>query len=153
MKLKFDRPRPGETDTCESILRSLQEWFEIEEAITSYRRDIETMETYVARANTGIVGFVTVQQHNDQSAELHVMAVRKELHRTGIGRALVSHVEAELRKRQVRLFQVKTLGPSRRSNSYEKTRLFYEALGFISLEETTAIWGASNPCLIMVKHL
>jgi hypothetical protein len=37
--------------------------------------------------------------------------------------------------------------------NYARTRSFYEALGFIGLEETTAFWGEANPCLIMVKVL
>jgi len=31
---------PGAAETCEQILRSLPEWFGIEEAIVSYRKDI-----------------------------------------------------------------------------------------------------------------
>jgi hypothetical protein len=27
------------------------------------------------------------------------------------------------------------------------------AVGFIPLEESTTVWGAANPCLIMVKPL
>jgi hypothetical protein len=48
---------------------------------------------------------------------------------------------------------VKTLGPSHPDVHYARTRSFYEALGFIGLEETTAFWGEANPCLIMVKAL
>jgi hypothetical protein len=47
---------------------------------------------------------------------------------------------------------VKALGPSHPSIN-ARTRSFYEALGFIALEETTAFWGEANPCLIMVKVL
>jgi hypothetical protein len=31
--------------------------------------------------------------------------------------------------------------------------LFYEAVGFKPLEETSQIWDEHNPCLIMVKKL
>jgi hypothetical protein len=48
---------------------------------------------------------------------------------------------------------VKTLGPSHPSEAFARTRRFYEALGFIPIEETTAFWGESNPCLILVKSL
>ena len=64
----------------------------------------------------------------------------------------VEHVEALLRPRGVELLQVKTLGPSRPSAAYARTRGFYEHLGFRPLEEN-ALWGEVNPCLIMVKHL
>jgi hypothetical protein len=52
-----------------------------------------------------------------------------------------------------RLLQVKTLGSAHPGLSYARTQSFYEALGFIAIEETTAIWGEANPCLIMVKTL
>ena len=53
----------------------------------------------------------------------------------------------------VRVLEVKTFGPSGRSEEYERTRRFYETIGFLPLEETTALWGPENPCLILVKPL
>jgi hypothetical protein len=47
---------------------------------------------------------------------------------------------------------VKTLGPSRPSEGYERTRRFYEARGFVALEEIHGLWEG-NPCLLMVKRL
>lgn len=45
------------------------------------------------------------------------------------------------------------LPPGGPSEHYAATRRFYEALGFRPLEESAAIWGPVNPCLIMVKKL
>ena len=67
-----------------------------------------------------------------------------------------SYVEAaaaQVAGNKNRLLQVKTLGPSHPDVHYARTRSFYEALGFIGLEETTTFWGEANPCLIMVKVL
>ena len=50
------------------------------------------------------------------------------------------------------LLQVKTLGPTRPSEHYDRTRAFYAALGFQPLEEIHDLWPG-NPCLIMVKPL
>lgn len=144
---------PNAAETCEQILRSLPEWFGIEEAIVSYRKDIEKMPTWVAVDNDQIIGFLTVNYHNEYSAEIQVMGVRKEYHRKGGGRALVEHIEKLLREKKIEYLQVKTLGPSRPCAEYEQTRRFYERLGFRPLEETTKFWGESNPCLIMVKKL
>jgi hypothetical protein len=49
--------------------------------------------------------------------------------------------------------QVKTLGPSRPCERYKRTRRFYEARGFVPLEELHAVWDENNPCLILVKHV
>ncbi len=144
--------RDGEAEICEEILRALPDWFGIEEAIVRYRQDIETMETFVAEHKGRIVGFVTLDQHNRHTAEIQVMAVRKEEHGIGVGRALVDYVERLLRSRSIEYLEVKTLGPTRPDVHYERTRKFYMAVGFRPVEENR-LWGDANPCLIMIKHL
>src|SRR5262249_28299838 len=124
----------------------------IEQSIICYRRDLEIMETYVAECSGSVAGFLTLYQHNPHTTEIHVMAVREEYHRRGIGRALVKQAEQLLAERAITYLQVKTLGPSQPDQWYGRTYAFYLALGFLPLEENN-LWGADNPCLIMVKHL
>ena len=57
-----------------------------------------------------------------------------------------------LRGTGIEYLQVKTLGPSRPDAGYERTRGFYEARGFVALEELHDLWDA-NPCLLLVKSL
>ena len=144
--------RPGDDAACEQILRALPEWFGIEEALLRYVRDLSQLEAYVVEASGCLAGFISLRAHNRFSAEIDVIAVRPEDHGHGVGRALIGHVEGKLRSRSVEFLQVKTLGPSRPNEHYEQTRRFYEHLGFRPLEETN-LWGAVNPCLVMVKHL
>ncbi len=139
-------------ETCEQILRALPEWFGIEEAIVHYRKNIESMPTWVALDNDRIVGFLTVNHHNEYSAEIDVMGVLKEYHRKGVGRTLVEHVEKLLREQKIEYLEVKTLAPSRECHDYELTRRFYVSVGFRPLEENN-LWGDANPCLIMIKKL
>jgi GNAT superfamily N-acetyltransferase len=80
------------------------------------------------------------------------MGILKEHRRRGLGRDLVRRAEALLRDRAVEYFQVKTVGPSREDAAYAETRSFYRAMGFCPLEETN-LWGDTNPCLFLVKHL
>lgn len=152
MKIAIEQLAAGEADVCEHILRSLPNWFGIESAIVQYRKDIETMETFVARDSGDIIGFVTIHQHFDYAAEIHVMGVLPDNHRGGTGRAMVEHVEQLLAGRAVEYLQVKTLAPSHPDEGYKKTRTFYSALGFRNLEENK-LWGDANPCLIMIKRL
>ncbi len=154
-KPAFDAIRPmldSEADLCEQILRSLPEWFGIEASIVEYRGDIEAMETCVAELAGKVVGFLTLNRHSDYSAEIHVMAVRKEQHGDGIGRAMVEYAEGRLKSQSVEYLQVKTLAPSRPNEHYARTRNFYCALGFRPLEENQ-LWGEANPCLVMIKHI
>jgi hypothetical protein len=53
---------------------------------------------------------------------------------------------------RVEFLQVKTLGPTRPDEGYDRTRRFYAQLGFRPLEEIRDLWP-ENPCLIMVKAL
>lgn len=142
---------PADLDPCEAILRSLPDWFGIPAAIDAYRRDMRTARTWVA--GDPVVGFVTARRHFPEAGEIHVMGVRAEHHRRGIGRALVRQVEETLRAEGARLLQVKTVGPSSPDPAYAMTRRFYAALGFAPLEELPDLWDRNNPCLIMVKPL
>ena len=142
----------AEVATCEDILRSLPDWFGIEEAIVQYCHDIQTMHTYIAAVEGRVVGFITLNQHNPHTAEIHVMAIRASYHRCGIGQRLIDHAEQTLRTTTVEYLAVKTLGPSKPSTQYDRTRAFYLAAGFLPVEETN-LWGPENPCLIMIKHL
>lgn len=139
--------------SCERILYALPHWFGIEKSNESYIRSLSALSAYVAVIGGEVVGFIAVKFHNSTAGEIHVLAVEPSLHRCGVGRALVESAEGDLRKKGVVLLQVKTLGPSKPDEGYRKTRMFYEAMGFLPLEETTAFWGPEQPCLILVKCL
>ncbi len=142
----------GDQASCEEILRALPDWFGIEESLVEYVADTRRYPTWLAMAADRAVGFITLHDHFPCAAEIHCLAVRPELHRGGIGRELIRHIERVCMARGVTLLQVKTQGPSRPCEFYDKTRLFYLATGFKPLEELIGFWGR-NPCLILVKHL
>lgn len=144
--------RDDEHGACERILRALPDWFGIENALLDYVRDTQRLPTQLAHVGDEAVGFVTVRRHFPRAAEIHCMAVLPEHHRAGIGRAMVQFIEHDLTRQGVRFLQVKTLGPSRPCEYYERTRRFYEAMDFTPLEELKDLWPG-NPCLIFVKTL
>lgn len=117
------------------------------------RRAPARCRTLLAREGSTDVGFLTLKPQTAAAFEILAMGVIPDRQRCGIGKALV---EAALRYTLdggARLLEVKTLGPSHPSENYARTRAFYESLGFIPMEETTAFWGDANPCLILVKPL
>jgi GNAT superfamily N-acetyltransferase len=138
---------------AEAILRALPEWFGLEEPLVAYVQEAAVLPTFIASNGAEDVGFLTLRPYETTAAEITAMGVRPDLHRNGYGRALVSaavdYASAESRA----ILHVKTLGPSHPSAGYAQTRRFYESVGFIPIEETTAVWGDANPCLIMVKIL
>jgi len=136
---------------CEDILRSLPEWFGIEKAVRKYIEDARSRPMFVAGEGNDAAGFLTLTLHNEFTGEIHVMGIKKEFRRMGIGKELVAYAESYLAKKGFKFLTVKTLSPSRRSAAYEKTRKFYLALGFKPLEEFKTLWGKDNPCLFLVK--
>ena len=151
--IQIEGPGPAESAECEDILRALPGWFGVETALVQYARDVRHMPTFVARHNGRAVGFVTIEQHNEYSAEIHVIAVRPESRRQGTGKALLGRAEQHLVENGTEYLQVKTLAPSHPDEGYGETRAFYEAMGFRPLEEIKGIWNSNNPCLVMVKRL
>jgi GNAT superfamily N-acetyltransferase len=96
---------------------------------------------------------MSIKRHSAQAAELYVLGVRAEHHRQGIGRMLLDAVEQWLEAQGVCFLQVKTLSASACSAEYDRTRRFYEAMGFVPLEEFPKLWSERNPCLMMIKSL
>jgi GNAT superfamily N-acetyltransferase len=135
------------------ILRSLPDWFGIEEAVLNYEREIGLHPTFLAKSAEQVLGFLSLKQHTPFAAEVYVMGVRPVVHRNGIGRALMEKAVDYARTLGIEYLQVKTLGPSRPDVGYGKTRAFYEAAGFRPLEEFKQLWGDQNPCLILVKRI
>ncbi len=145
----------GEHDehAVEGLLRSLPGWFGIESAIVHYLDAAAEMPCYLARSSDGaVIGFVLVAHHFPESAEIYLMAVALGWHRQGVGTKLLAAVESDLTAGGVELLQVKTVGPSRISESYAKTRAFYAARGFCPVEELHDLWEGI-PCLLLVKPL
>ncbi len=151
-------------DDVARLLRGLPEWFGIDEAIDAYVEAARELPTYVIRSLDGdpgrtagagrVLGVCLVEEHNPLSAEIHLLAVERAHHRHGLGRALLARVERDQAAAGRTMLQVKTLGASHPSPEYAATRWFYEALGYVALQEFPAdeLWPG-NPCLIMVKPL
>jgi N-acetylglutamate synthase-like GNAT family acetyltransferase len=135
------------------LLRGLSEWFELEEANRAYVESARHLPSTAAIVDGEVVGVCLVHRHTRVAAEIDLLAVRRDMHRLGIGKRIVERVVDDARADGLKLLQVKTFGPSGDSVEYERTRAFYEGVGFFPLEERTDIWGPENPCLILVKPL
>ena len=133
---------------CEHVLRDLPDWFGIESATAAYIRDVAELPTF----GIGDDAILSLKLHTASAAEVYVMGVRRDRHGQGLGTALVEAAEEYLRARGFEYLQVKTLGPSDSDEGYARTRAFYEARGFVALEEIHGLWE-DNPCLLMVKRL
>jgi len=152
-KITIEGPSLGKADLCEPVLRSLPEWFGIEEANAHYLDAIDRLPTFIAGNGEHVMGFLTIYEHFPKSAEVFVTGVLPQFHRRGLGRALLRAAETYLRKTGVEYLQVKTLSESHADEGYAQTRAFYLAMGFQPLEEIKTLWNEDNPALLLIKKL
>jgi len=138
---------------CNAILRALPSWFEIDASIVDYVEKVRLMPFFAALDDDKEVGFVALKIHNAFTAEICVMGVLEEYHRQGVGKKLVIRCEKYCVDNRIEYLTVKTLDESRESDSYRKTRLFYQSMGFKPLEVFPLLWDEDNPCLFMAKYI
>ena len=146
----YDQPT-GAGATCSRRLDALPTWFGIPASVEDYVAVADRTPTVVASLGDVDVGLATIVRHSKFAAEVYVMGVLPELHRRGIGRAMLRHAESELAADRVEFLQVKTLSPRHPDEGYERTRAFYLAYGFRPLEEFPALWSPDQPALQLVK--
>ena len=155
--IEIERVEAGAGAICIEILATLPTWFGIPEANEAYAEAADAHTTFVAfetdGTSTRAVGLTTVTRFGEYSAEVHVMAVVPELHRSGVGRRMLDAAEAWLREANVEYLQVKTLSASAPDEGYARTREFYRSVGFRELEEFPELWDPSNPALQLIKRL
>ena len=143
-------PEPA---TVAALLDSLPSWFAQPDSNADYIESSTRMANFWARTPDGqAIGVLVLERHNPTTAEVHLVAVRPEWHRRGVGRGLLHAVETELKASGTRLLEVKTLGSAHPDPGYALTRLFYESVGFLPVEEFEEFWPGT-PCLLMIKPL
>jgi GNAT superfamily N-acetyltransferase len=142
----------GKGEICREILESLPEWFGIPEAIEAYARSVADLPMLVASDPLGrVIGFIALRPQTASAVEVYVMGVRREWHRNGCGRLLIEAGQRIARELGAKFLTVKTLAENHPDPNYRATRLFYEAIGFHSIEVFPRLWSPENPCLLMVK--
>ncbi len=138
---------------CRTIIEGLEDWFGIPEANEAYIQQVADECFIAVKEDEQVKGFISAKRHNPKSAEITIMGVPAAYHREGIGKVLVNAIEENLKAQGVAYLTVKTLAETRACESYEKTRRFYNAMGFVELEVINEIWGEDNPCAFMAKKL
>jgi GNAT superfamily N-acetyltransferase len=138
---------------CADVLAALPHWFGFADSVAAYVESAENGPTVVATLDGRDCGILNLLLHTPYAAEIVVMGVLPELHRGGIGRALLEEAEAWLAQRDIAYLQVKTLSPRSADEGYAATRAFYFGCGFRPLEEMPGLWRTDQPALQMIKCL
>ena len=134
------------------ILEALPEWFGIVEARENYIIESADEITVASMEGETPNGFLCLKETGKDTVELAVMGVLKEYHRRGIGTALFEAAKAIAVERGYAFLQVKTVQMGRYAE-YDRTNLFYLALGFKEFEVFPTLWDARNPCQIYVMSI
>lgn len=153
MSLIFKYLNCGNSAITEKILRTLPDWFGIEEATRDYIQNSAELPMVTAIENDLPVGFISLKTHSPYTSEIYVMGIAPNHHRRGIGQKLLLECERILALNKTEFLQVKTLDESRENEAYKKTRLFYKSMGFREVEVFPTLWGEANPCLLLIKTI
>ncbi|MHA7271456.1 GNAT family N-acetyltransferase [Arthrobacter sp. HLT1-20] len=144
--------RRQDPSAVDRILRSLPEWFGVEEAIEGFTVSASRQESFLAVVNDLAVGVALLVRHFEESAELTLIAVDANQRGGGVGKALLDALESVLIVDGCQLLQVHTVAPSFEDAAYSQTRAFYLKAGFLPVQEFDRIdWD--GPTLVMVKPL
>lgn len=144
----------GRSDIARGILEALPDWFGRADAREAYIRDVALQPMFVASTASGVpVGFLSLRQTSAVACEAFVLGVLPDRHRLGIGRRLFETAEPVLARDGIRYLTVKTLAADHPDPNYAATRRFYEAIGFVLLEEFPTLWDAATPCALYIKDL
>ena len=134
------------------VLEDLTEWFGIPQAREQYISDSADCPFFAAFCADRPVGFICLKQTGKDTAELHVLGVRRQYHRRGIGRKLFEAARDAAAGMGYSFLQVKTVQMGR-YEEYDRTNLFYVSLGFREFEVFPDLWDENNPCQVYVMSL
>ncbi len=104
-------------------------WFDNFAINKSIPLDLKIHKGFVAEEKDKIIGFLTFTS-NDGEVKISWMGVEPKFHRKKVGTKLLEALEKELKNLCLEELRVDTLAESTKSESYEKTRLFYKKRGF-----------------------
>jgi ribosomal protein S18 acetylase RimI-like enzyme len=148
--------RTADAEACDSIVTSLPYHFALEDGRAEAARKVRSDPGLVAVVDGTVAGFLTVERHFEQAAEISWMAVRADHRRRGLGHALVERLCRDLAAEGRRILLVLTVSPTgsgpEPSDGYQATRAFYQSVGFNLALDLPGLW-ANDTAVLMVRLL
>ncbi|HHY95811.1 MAG TPA: GNAT family N-acetyltransferase, partial [Firmicutes bacterium] len=154
VSLNITRGAERDIEACLAIARNLGEYF-THAACRQMAAELAEHPFYIARDGDEVVGFAVMAARNPQVTEICWLAVARERQGRGVGSALLMNIGGTLKRQGTRLLTVKTLAAQAEYPPYERTRHFYEKMGFVHLDTIDPYpgWAPGHPCALYVKVL
>ena len=111
-----------------SIAKALPQWFS-DKGVKEIAQDLSYEHLLIAEESSEIVGFLSYYTYNGVG-HLAWIGVLPEFHRCGMGTRLVEEFERRMSADRIQVLELKTLSDSEEHEPYERTRRFYEKMGF-----------------------
>ena len=148
--------RPADAEACDAIVASLPYHFGQEDGRADCARAVRTQPGLVAVVDGAVVGFLTVERHFDQAAEISWMAVQAGHRHRGLGRALMERLCRDLATEGRQVLLVLTVSPSdpgdEPPDGYQATRAFYRSVGFTLARDLPGLWP-NDTAVLLVRSL
>lgn len=150
----FVEPDPKrKRELQERLTAMLPSWFGKPDSNAKYADQAELLDGYVAESDGVRRGLLLLKQSSSAGAEVYWMAVDPMCHRSGVGRALMETAVEGARTRGATYLFVATLHPGIADEPYQRTRRFYEAMGFVHVLDEQFPADPGNPIAYYLKQL
>ncbi|MGW8431051.1 GNAT family N-acetyltransferase [Curtobacterium citreum] len=139
-------------DRHPSVVRTLlnrqAHMFGGESTIASYVADAGSPEfdSLIVTRDNRTRGVILTRRRFPETVEVHLVVVDDTVHRTGIGSFLLREAADRARHAGAKMLTVRVLAEGRGHQGWVGVRAFYEANGFIPLDDT-------GPTVLLAKHL
>lgn len=147
--------RPADADACDAIILGHPDFFGHEGGRQECACAVRSQDGWVADSGGCVLGFATWEARTAETAELTWAAIARERRHEGIGTGIVEALVADVRARGFSLCLVMTSAgqnpPQPGADTYEPSRRFWRARGFLPLIEMD-IWD-TNTALLLVRPL
>jgi len=153
LKVFLELSRVRKRELQERLTAALPEWFGQPMSNTKYATLAEILDGYVVESDDQRCGLLLLKYHSPISAEVYWIGVDPAYHRQGLGRALMDAAINDASTQGVRYLFVATLHPDLQYEPFQRTRRFYEALGFVYAHEEHFPANPASPIAHYLKQL
>lgn len=139
-------------DRHPSVVRTLlnrqAHMFGGERTLASYVADAGSPEfdSLIVTRDNRTRGVILTRRRFPETVEVHLVVVDDTVHRTGIGSFLLREAADRARHADAKMLTVRVLAEGRGHQEWAGVRAFYEANGFIPLDDT-------GPTVLLAKQL